>query len=143
MTNENKIPVLISWLEERYKSIHIIRNRVHTTSIWLLWILLWVSWWIIKTNMIFSCNEKIYFIIITIVAWIFIILFYYKDLEAGFISQRKVAWKLEKELWFFDTGNLIYPKSWETWAKWKFFRNNYILIAFGFVSLIITLVIFI
>jgi len=143
MNNEYKISILISGLEERYKSIHVIRNRVHTTSIWLLWILLWTSWWIVKTNIIFNCYEKAYFIVLVFLAWLFILFFYYFDLEKGFASQRKIAWKLEKELWFYDKGNLIYPKSWETWWKWNFFRNNYILIWFWFITLLGAIFIFI
>lgn len=63
MNNWAKTTILLSALQERYNSMHIIRDRTHTTSIWLLWILLWISGWIIQEKISFLCYEKISFII--------------------------------------------------------------------------------
>lgn len=135
--------ILIFWLEERYKSIHIIRDRVHTTSIWLLWILLWLSWTVIKLDIKFTCYEKIFFLIIVILSWLVILFFYYFDLEKWFNIQRNIASKIENKLWFFDWRDSLYPETWKNSTNWYFFRNNYILIWFWFLILITTIIIFI
>lgn len=142
MNREDKINILISALWERYNSIHIIRERVHSTSIWLLWLLLWISGWIIQSKIDFSCKKKLFFITLAVMTFFIIKFFYYSDLERWFMSQRKVASKIEEELWLYDDNNSIYPISWKDNKKWNFFLNNYILIWFWFLVLITVLIFF-
>lgn len=134
--------VLLHALSERYSSIHIIRERVHSTSIWLLWILLWLSWATINLDFTFSCLEKIIFLIIVISSWFCIVYFYYFDLEKWFTIQRDIASKIEDKLWFYNWHDSIYPKAWKDCSKWNFFRNNYILIWFWFLVFIVSIIYF-
>lgn len=135
--------ILLSGLEERYSSLHIIRERVHSTSIWLLWILLWVSGTIIKIDFDVCFLEKIFLIGIILIAWLVIIKFYYFDLKKWFDTQRKVVINLEDELWFYSWKHSLYPKEWKNFSEWYFFRNNYILVGFWFTILLITTLFFI
>lgn len=141
---------LRQWLEERYSAIRIIRERVYNFTIWTLWILLTLSWAIIQIDKNFWIIEKVFFSIIPILSFIVIYFFYLKDLEKWFNFQREIAWKIEKELWFYDNKKFIffkkewiYPETWEKPIEWNFFRNSYIIIWFWLLVLYINILIFI
>lgn len=143
---KQKTDILLKALDERYKSIHIIRERVQTVSIWILGFLISGATWIYQSKINFYLFEflAIFFAIICI--WISLWRFYFRDLELGFNSQRRIAAKIEKTLGFYSKGyfleenEVLYPKDWEysgrESGKGNFIRNNYILIAVGFILLV-------
>lgn len=146
--NPEKISILSSALEERYNSIHIIRERIQTVSLWIMWLLIWWAWWLFQSDLTLYCNEKLLLIIFLIVTFTVLKIFYFNDLEKWFQSQRAIATKLEETLgfyeeWYFkDSNDSMYPKSWMKQKEWKFFRNNEYLIIFGFITLILTIILY-
>ena len=144
-----KINILLNALDERYKAIHIIRERVQTVSIWILGLLIAGAAWVYQANVYFKCIEMICLFFVIICIWFCIWKFYFSDLEKGFNSQRKIAAKIEKALGFYTNGYFLegeqsmYPKEWEDAGKenseGKFMRNIYILLALGFILLMISI----
>jgi len=148
---DKKIDVLINALDERYKSIHTIRERVQTVSIWILGILIGASGWIFQSNMLFSTNDKFFAVVLLLIIWATLRWFYFNDLQKGFNSQMRVAAKIEDSLGLFDekiysdSEDSIYPKSWkksgQKGCEGKFFDNshNLLIVGFGILSFVILL----
>ncbi len=144
MTNNAKPwkEALLLALWERYNSIHTMRERIQNITLRVMWILLWVSWWLTQKQISFSCAEKIWVLLIIIIAWI-IFYAYFEDLKKWLTSQRSTAIKLEKKLWFFEGDNPLYPKKRsEESSKRPFLKYHYIMLLFWFVVLIIALIYF-
>lgn len=142
--------ILLHWLEERYSSIRIIRERVYSITIWSLWLLLWLSWAIIQIDRKFTFYNKIFFIIVVSISWFLLYAFYLKDLEKWFKTQKNIAGKIEEELWFFKERDFIffkkdsiYPQNWRKSNEWNFFRNSYIIIWFWYIVLLLSIILFI
>ena len=144
--DSNKISILISALEERYNSIHVIRDRIQTVSLWIMGLLIWWAWWIFQSELVLECEEKIFLILFLIVTFFMLKFFYFDDLEKWFQSQREIAGKLEKSLGFYNDGffiewdNSLYPKTWLKPKEGNFLRNNEYLILFGFLTFILTII---
>jgi hypothetical protein len=148
---DKKIDVLINALDERYKSIHTIRERVQTVSIWILGILIGAGGWLFQSNMCFSVYDKFFSVILLSIIWGTLRWFYFNDLQKGFNSQMRVATKIEDSLCLFDekiysdSEDSIFPKSWkkagQKGCEGKFFDNTYnlLIIGFGILSFIILL----
>ena len=142
---KEKVDVLISALEERYKSIHTIRERIQNICLWALGIFFAAGGWIIQSRLILFLPAKIIFIGAVIIIF-FSIKNYLNDLKQGFKSQQCVAVRLEKALGFFtpkvfdDSTESIYPKGWENTGtengEGKFFQTTFNLLNIGFWFLI-------
>jgi len=151
ITEDKKIDVLMKALDERYKSIHTIRERVQTVSIWILGILIGASGWLFQSNICFSINDKFFSVVILLIIWATLRWFYFNDLQKGFNSQMRVAAKIEDSLGLFDekiysdSEDSIYPKSWkksgQKGCEGKFFDNshNLLIVGFGILSFVILL----
>ena len=133
---------LLIGLQERYSSIRSLRDRIQSITLWLLWILLWVSGWIIQSKTHFKCNEKLFFIIAIFITLV-IFYFYFEDLKKWAVSQINASSRIEDELWFFDWNNPIYPLSRKTQKTDRsFLRFHYIILVFWFVVLVSTILYF-
>lgn len=145
MINREQIPnqeSLLSALQERYNSMHNMRERVQNISLRLLWILLGVSWWIAQSNILFNCDEKIV-IVLFIIVLIFIFYKYFEDLKEWIIKQKEIASKIEEKLWFFSWEDSIYPqKRKEKSTEWPFLKSHYLMLWFWFFLLIISILYF-
>ncbi len=129
-------------LQERYASIHNLRDRIQSITLWLLWILLWVSGWIIQSKMHFKCSEKIFFLI-TIFITMSIFYLYFEDLKKGVISQFNIASKIEEKLWFFEGEQALYSLNWKKEKnKRPFLKFHYIMLLFWFIVLIVSILYF-
>ncbi|OGI10759.1 MAG: hypothetical protein A3I68_01635 [Candidatus Melainabacteria bacterium RIFCSPLOWO2_02_FULL_35_15] len=149
INDEQKVSVLMQALEERYRSIHAIRERVQTVSIWILGILLGTSGWLFQSNIRFDMwYQKLFLIVLLFILWGTLRWFYFNDLQKGFNTQRQVAATVEDLLGLFNKnvyGSVepIYPKEWkssgEKGSEGKFFDNTYnlIVVGFGVLSLVI------
>lgn len=147
--SKTKIDILLNALDERYKSIHIIRERVQTVSIWILGFLIAGAGWVYQSNIYFGVIETFILIFVIVVIWINIRRFYFSDLEKGFNNQRRIATKIEKSLGFYTKGyftkdeSTLYPEDWGNSGKGncegKFMRNTYNLLALGFGLLVIAI----
>lgn len=140
--NDEKNMVLLSALEERYRSIHIIRDRVYNFSLWTLGILLGSAGWLFQSSIHLCVYEKVGIIFLLFISSTILKLFYLDNLQKGFKSQRDIASKLESLLGFYDEENPIYPLSWKTVKEGNFFKNNIIIILLGVFILTFTIIFF-
>lgn len=144
--NPEKISILSSALEERYNSIHVIRERAQKASLWIMGLLIWWAWWIFQSDLLLWCDEKIFLIVVLIITFLILKFFYFDDLEKWFQSQREIVAKIEKSLGFYEDSyfnsenDSIYPKDWIKPRKGNFFRNNEILVIFWFIILALSLI---
>ncbi|MBU1119171.1 hypothetical protein KKH43_04795 [Patescibacteria group bacterium] len=135
--------ILLKALDERYKSIHIIRERIQTVVLWILGLLITGSAWVYQSDVYFDLLGMLSLFLVIICIWISIWKFYFYDLEKGFNSQRKIAAKIEEALGFYkkkhfsESEESMYPIEWKNSGKknceGKFMRNTYYLIALGFI----------
>ena len=147
--SKSKIDILLKALDERYKSIHIIRERVQTVSIWILGFLIAGAGWIYQSNIYFKLIETFILFVVIVCVWLSVWKFYFSDLKKGFNSQRKIAAKIEKSLGFYLKGYFLedrktmYPKKWENSGKknseGKFMKNTYSLLVLGFILLMLAI----
>lgn len=152
MNDQQKLDVLIQALQERNASVHTIRERIQTVSLWMLGLLLASSGYIFQSNICFGKVEKIALAVFVLIIWFVIRKYYFADLEKGFNSQRKILAKIEnalgfyKEAFFDETQESIYPKEWkksgQKGCEGKFFDNTYNLLAVGFGIFILTILFF-
>jgi len=151
-TDDAKLQILISALQERYIAIHTIRSRVEKVSLWALGLMLAVSGWLIQSSIRFSNEEKILFVIGIISAFLVLRYIYFADLERGFKKQKQVASRLEELLGlydpeFFETSKSqsTYPEEWlmanEQQKFGKFFRSTYFLLYTGTLILLLAVLI--
>lgn len=138
--DEEKPNILIEALKERYKALHIIRQRIENVSLWSLGLLIAASGWIVGLNEPLGRKEKCLIIFAVIIGFSVLRLFYLSDLNKGFRNQQKVIVKIEETLGLFkdnlysESGS-IYPKNWsETGDKngsGNFFSHTNLLIYTG------------
>ncbi len=136
LTPDQKITVLLQALDERYKSIHIIRERVQNIALWVLGLFVTAGGWLVQSNTSLLIREKWFFTIIILLAILTLRIFYLKDLEKGFKNQQRIQAKIEAALGLCKKGvfieDSIYPKEWinagQKNGKGNFFRHNYLLI---------------
>ena len=148
---QQKIEILLVALQERYNSVHAIRERVQSVSLWVLGILLSASGWLFQSDVCFTLSQKILFTILSLCIWGILKKLYFSDLEKGFNSQRKILAKIEDSLGFYkkshfnESEDTLYPKEWrhagEKGSEGKFFQNTYNLIAVSFGIFILSILI--
>lgn len=139
ITHEQKVQILLNALEERYKSIHTIRDRVQNVSLWVLGLFVTAGGWLLQSDNTFLVKEKIFFGLVILVSVIVLRVFYLNDLEKGFKAQQRIQAKIEDALGLCTPGvfvdGSIYPKEWSASGtkngKGNFFFHNYLLIYIG------------
>lgn len=145
VTQEQKVQILLHALEERYKSIHIIRERVQNVSLWVLGLFITAGGWILQSTTSFLIIEKVFFASVIVISIVFLRLFYLNDLEKGFKAQQRIQAKIEDALGlcrpevYIETS--IYPEEWiaagTSEGKGNFFSHNYLLIYLGTIILLV------
>lgn len=139
ITQEQKVQILLHALEERYKSIHTIRDRVQNVSLWVLGLFVTAGGWLLQSSNTFLVKEKVFFGLAILVSVIVLRAFYLNDLEKGFKAQQRIQAKIEEALGLCSPGIFtdasIYPKEWTASGtkkgKGNFFFHNYLLIYLG------------
>jgi hypothetical protein len=147
LSSEQKIEILLKALEERYKSIHIIRQRVQNMCIWTLGLFVTAAGWLMQSPKELAVKEKIIFTLIILITIMVIRAFYLNDLEKGFKTQQQIQARIENVLGLCKSGvfskDSIYPESWKEAGtengKGKFFFHNYLLIYLGTLLLLISI----
>jgi len=149
LNNEQKTTILLSALEERYNSIHIIRDRVQNTCIWTLGLLLTAAGWLVQSTTVLTCKQKIIFSIFIVFVFTVVRCFYLKDLNKGFKSQQKIAARIEETLCLYETdvfgnsGSSVYPKEWKNSGdkdgQGNFFSTSYYLLYAGVFILLLAI----
>ncbi|KND51879.1 MAG: hypothetical protein ABA06_01300 [Parcubacteria bacterium C7867-001] len=147
--NEQKVSILVSGLEERYKSIHAIRERIQNICVWALGLMLAASGWLIQSDVEFSPCQKLLYIVGVVVAFWALRFNFLDDLYKGFQKQQQVAVRLEKALGLFtpktfdDEESSLYPKEWENAGSnngsGRFFASTYLLLYIGVAVLILAI----
>lgn len=145
ITHEQKVQILLHALEERYKSIHIIRDRVQNVSLWVLGLFITAGGWVLQSTTTFLIIEKVFFASVIVVSIFVLRLFYLNDLEKGFKAQQRIQAKIEEALGLCSPGvyieTSIYPGEWAasgtSEGKGHFFSHNYLLIYLGTVILLV------
>ncbi len=142
---KEKTDILLSALEERYKSVHAIRDRVESIGLWALGLMLAAGGWFIIHG-INSCTQKVLYALALSAAFGALRFRYLRDLEGGFRNQLRIAVRIEKALGLFtpkffdEQDEPIYPKSFEKagtdHASGRFFQSTHILLYIGFFFLI-------
>lgn len=150
-TNDLKIQILMSALEERYRAQHIIRDRTYKFCTWTLGVFFLVAGWFVTGNVRLDG-------IITVVLAVGLIVIvrtvrhtFLRDLENGFKGQMRVATNLEDMLHLYDPSYFgsdkteVYPVGWRKAGTSEhignFFRVNFLLLYIGTAALLISLVI--
>jgi len=136
LNNEQKLQVLLHALEERYKSIHIIRERVQNISLWILGLFVTAGGWLLQSATVMTERDKWFFTLAIVISVGILRVFYLADLQKGFKVQQRIQAKIEDELGLCSPGvysqESIYPKTWSHAGTKKgrgnFFFHNYILI---------------
>jgi hypothetical protein len=147
LSNEQKIEILLKALEERYKSIHIIRQRVQNICIWTLGLFITAAGWLMQSPKELGVKERILFSLIILITIIVVRAFYLNDLEKGFKTQQQIQARIENVLGLCKSGvfskDPIYPESWQkagtSAGKGKFFVHNYLLIYLGTLLLLVSI----
>lgn len=138
LTPENKLQILLAAAEERYKSIHIMRDRVYKMSIWAIGAFLLVVGWVAKSSSDFSPLSSAFITEAVILASVCICL-YIKDIEKGFKKNFETLVKVEKLLglhqpgYFDGSKESLYPEEWSKTRDrpGRFFCYTYSMIIVG------------
>ena len=147
--DNKKVDILLLALEERYSSIHKIRERVQNICVWGLGLLLGASGWLFQSEFFLTSLQKTIAIFSVIVAFVVLRFVFLENLQKGFKGQQHTAVQLEKILGFFtpktfnDSEESIYPKNWESAGTekgdGKFFNSTYALLYVGITFFIIAI----
>lgn len=146
LNNKQKIDILLKALEERYKAIHIIRERIQTICLWSLGILITAAGWLIQSNITLILEQKVLYSVFILVTFFVVRFYYLGDMHKGFKNQLQVAARIETALQFYNIGTFdsvntsIYPKEWEKSGdkvKGNFFNANIHLLDLGTLLLVI------
>lgn len=149
ITPDKKADILISALEERYGSIHKIRERVQGVSLWALGLLAAAAGWLIQSRIHFHLTEAVLIGGGVCLAYWVLRHHYFRDLEIGFKKQMQTAARLEKMLhlytpgYFSDDTETAYPVEWAqagtSNGKGNYFRASYELIDIGLLMFCVAL----
>lgn len=139
--DRTKVEIALAGLEERYKAILTMRQRVENVCLWVLGIFVIVAGWIVQGNVELSLPGKAFLcgaLLATVVGvrWL-----YLADIEKGFRKQLRVAARIERVLGFYEHGRFdpaevgLYPKEWKLAGteagKGHYFRMSYLLLYIG------------
>ena len=136
--SQAKLQILLASAEERYKSIHIIRERIWNTCTWAIGIGLLVAGWIVQSDIYLNLLQRIIFSLFILISFVAIRFFYLKDIEKGFKTQLRIVARMEKALNLYEAGAFdytdsgIYPMKWsnagEKDGEGRYFTYSYLLL---------------
>lgn len=146
LTDEDKVQIVRSGLEERYKSLHEIRARIQGVCVWALGLLLGAAGWLLQTEINLTHLQKTAVVVAVGVSFVSLRFWFLADLQRGFRGQQRTAARLEKALMLYDVGVFdteptpIYPAEWKAAGSdqggGQFFRSTYLLLYVGLVMLV-------
>ena len=138
-------------LDERYRSIHIIRDRVHKTCTWTLGVLILIAGWIVQSKISFDWNERAFVCVGVIAVIVAVRLGYLRDLKKGFDVQFRATKRIEQALHMFDPAFYgsqedIYPQEWlcsgTENGSGRYFKSNFRLLYLGSALFVLALFLF-
>jgi len=135
MEDGTKVQVLLAAVEERYKSLHIMRDRTQQTCMWITGIFLAVAGWIIQGKVTLTPVQKAFMGTVIVIAVIVIRWFYLRDIQKGFQAQQRAVARIEEALQLFTPGfydgkeSGVFPESWKKAGRengeGRYFKNIY------------------
>jgi hypothetical protein len=144
--NQEKVSVLVSALEARYRALDAIRDRAQSICVWALGLLLAAAGWLVAKGQILSADQMIVASVGVVATWIVLRLVFLADLQRGFRAQQKVAANLEDVLGFYAAGRFgpgseaLFPEAWRQagtkGGRGRFFQSTYLLLDFGLLMLL-------
>ncbi len=149
MLDDLKVQVLLSAAEERNRAMHIMRERIQKTCIWILGIFLASAGWIIQGNVTLTFIQKTYLAAVIVVAVIVVRAIFLRDIESGFKGQQRALARIEIALKLYEPGfydggeDCLFPESWRhagtECGGGRFFTSNYWILYVGAVVLLAAL----
>jgi hypothetical protein len=149
ISSDKKTDIVISALEERYASIHKIRERVQGICLWSLGLFAAAAGWLVQSRIHFHLSTALLIGAGTFLAYWVLRHRYFLDLEIGFKSQMRTAAKLEKALhlytprFFTEDDDSLYPEKWEEagtkTADGNYFNKSYELMLVGLIIFFLAL----
>ncbi len=147
---EQKVSILLAALDERYKSMHMIRERVQSTGVWALGLLVAAGGALLQSGVVLPSEQVLLYVIGTLIAFGILRFRYLEDLQKGFKSQQRVTVRLEQSLGLFtpgvfdDDSKSVYPEDWKRAGNGegggKFFETTYLLLYVGVAFLLASIV---
>jgi hypothetical protein len=147
--NQEKVSILVSALEARYRALDAIRDRVQSVSIWALGLLLAAAGWLVQKSVILADDQTAVSCIGVTAGWIVLRLVFLADLQKGFGVQRKVAADLEDLLGLYAPGRFgseseaLYPAAWRhagaKGGRGRFFQSSHLMLDVGAVMLLLAI----
>jgi hypothetical protein len=136
---DSRVSILKDALNERYRAMHSIRERVEKICLWSLGLLLLVAGWLVDKGATFGFFERVWMALALLGSFIAVRYGYLRDLESGFRAQQKVAVDIEIELGLYPP----YPEQWRlagtSGGKGRYFSATYRLMYAGVVILVVSL----
>lgn len=105
LTNEHKVQVAISVLEERYKAAHNMRERSLRFTLWLSGLAIPIGWLLIEKQQL-AVSQKVA-LALFILALFGGTIWFLLGLQRGFQKNREVMIRCEQALGLFNTGDYL------------------------------------
>lgn len=147
--NQEKVSILLSALEARYRALDAIRDRVQSVGIWALGLLLAATGWLVQKSAILAGDQTAVFCTGVTAGWIVLRLVFLADLQKGFRVQQTVAAGLEDRLGLYAPGRFgseseaAYPEAWRQavakGGRGRFFQSSYLMLDVGVVMLLLAI----
>ena len=144
LSSDQKLTVLLRALDQRYRAIDGIRDRVQNVCLWILGLFATGGGLLLKADIPLTVNNKISLSAMILVAVLALRFFYFKDLERGFRAQQRIQARIEAVIGLSKKGvfgvESIFPEEWAVagtrQGKGRFFSHNYLLIYLGTIFLL-------
>ena len=144
-----RVQILLAMTQERNQALHLMRERVQRTCIWLMGIFLGVASWIIKDKVALTTVQRSFLIGVIVVAASAVIALFLEDIRKGFRAQQRVLARTEQALRLYEPGVYdsqergLFPSAWgqagTTNGCGRFFRSSYVMLLIGAAVLIVAL----
>ena len=144
--NQEKVSVLISALEARYRALDAIRDRAQSVCIWALGLLLAAAGWLVAKCPVQSEDQTAVACLGIVATWIVLRRVFLADLQRGFRAQQQVAAGLETALGLYAPGRFgpdseaLFPEAWRhagtKGGRGRFFQSTYLLLDVGLLMLL-------
>ncbi len=147
--NQEKVSVLVSALEARYRALDAIRDRVQSVSIWALGLLLAATGWLVQKSVILADDQTAVSCIGVAAGWVVLRLVFLADLQKGFRVQQRVAAGLEDLLGLYSPrrfgseSEAAYPEAWRhagaKGGRGRFFQSSHLMLDVGVMILVLAI----
>ena len=139
--SSEKVTILISALEARYRALESIRDRAQGVSIWSLGLLLAAAAWLVATEKAPADDQLIVICLAVAWAWGAMRFAWLANLRTGLRAQAQVAAVLEERLGLYAEGRFglgtpaVFPAAWRQAGQksgpGRYFQSTYLILDAG------------